>query len=153
MTPVLDTIWFNEGFGRYAAIEAVAAGMPRDEAASFRTRQLSRLRQIVDSAPPFIRKMSLDVLSREASFLYASDFRTGMNIFSRGALMAADMDDRIREKTAGKKSLRDALQALLAWCGRNHRGFETKEMLEVVFASTGVDVSDILQRWSRPLAP
>ncbi|HZC66634.1 MAG TPA: hypothetical protein VE545_08665 [Candidatus Dormibacteraeota bacterium] len=153
MTPVLDTIWFNEGFGRYAAIAALAAAMPPREAAAFRARQLFHLRQTVETAPPLIRNMPLDVLSREASFLYASDFRTGMNIFSRGALMAADMDDRIREKTAGKKSLRDALQALLVWCEKNHRAFETKEMLEVIFASTGVDVSDILQRWSKPLAP
>jgi predicted metalloprotease with PDZ domain len=153
MTPVLDTIWFNEGFARYAAIEALAAGMPHDEAEAFRTRQLSRLRHIVDTAPRFIRKMPLDVLSREASFLYGTDFRTGMNIFARGALMAADMDDRIREKTAGKKSLRDALQSLLVWCGKNQRAFETKEMMEVIQASTGVDVSDILQRWSTPQAP
>jgi predicted metalloprotease with PDZ domain len=153
MTPVLDTIWFNEGFGRYAAIEALAAGMPHDEAAAFRTRQLSRLREILDTAPRLIRKMPLDVLSREASFLYGTDFRTGMNIFARGALMAADMDDRIREKTAGKKSLRDALQSLVVWCGKNQRGFETKEMMEVIQVSTGVDVSDILQRWSRPQAP
>jgi hypothetical protein len=101
----------------------------------------------VDSAPPFLRKMPLDVLSREASFLYASDFRTGKNIFARGALMAADMDDRIRNETAGKKSLRDALQALLAWSAQPHRVFRTEELTEIFLAATGVDVQDILNRW------
>ena len=35
------------------------------------------MRKIVADAPPFIKKMSLETLSREASFLYAVDFRTG----------------------------------------------------------------------------
>jgi predicted metalloprotease with PDZ domain len=150
MTPVIDTIWFNEGFARYAAIEALAMGMPPQEAANFRARQLSRLRQIVDTAPPFLRKMPLDVLSREASFLYASDFRTGMNVFARGALMAAAMDDRIRAQTANQKNLRDALQALLAWSAQNHRAFQIEEMLDIFHAATNVDVQDILNTSMHP---
>ena len=152
MTPVIDTIWFNEGFARYAAIEAVAMGMPPQEAANFRAHQLARLRQIVDTAPPFLRKMPLDVLSREASFLYSSDFRTGMNVFARGALMAAAMDDRIRAQTANQKSLRDALQALLAWSAQNHRAFQIEEMLNIFHAATNVDVQDILNAWMHPPA-
>jgi predicted metalloprotease with PDZ domain len=35
MTPVIDTIWFNEGFGRYAAIAALADGMPAADAKRF----------------------------------------------------------------------------------------------------------------------
>jgi predicted metalloprotease with PDZ domain len=150
MTPVIDTIWFNEGFARYAAIEAIAQGLPPQEAAAFRAQQLARLRQILDTAPPFLRNMPLDVLSREASFLYASDFRTGMNVFARGALMAAEMDNEIRTKTAGKKSLQDALQALLAWSAQNHRAFQIKEMLNIFHAATNVDVQDILDHWMHP---
>ncbi len=152
MTPVIDTIWFNEGFGRYAAIEAIAAGMSQQEATAFRARQLARLRQIVDTAPSFLRNMPLDVLSREASFLYASDFRTGMNTFARGALMAAEMDDLIRTKTAGKKSLQDALQALLAWSAEHHRAFRTEELPRIFQAATGVDVQPILTSWTNPPA-
>ncbi len=37
MTPVIDTIWFNEGFGRYVAIAALADALPKDEAARYRT--------------------------------------------------------------------------------------------------------------------
>ena len=150
LTPVIDTIWFNEGFARYAAIEAVAAGLPPEDAVAFRTRHLTRLRQIVDTAPPFLRNMTLDVLSREASFLYATDFRTGMNIFARGALMAAEMDDQIRAKSSNKKSLQDALQALLAWSAQHHRAFETQEMLEIFKSATNVDVRPVLERWMHP---
>lgn len=151
MPPVIDTIWFNEGFARYAAIEAVAAGLPQDHREAYRRGKLSQLHEILDDAPPFIRKMSLETLSREASFLYATDFRTGSNVFARGSLMAAEMDERIRAESAGKKSLRDALQALLAWSEKNHRAFQTEEMMDVFFAATGVNVRDILKRWMNPL--
>ena len=152
LAPVIDTIWFNEGFGRYAGIAAVANGMPRAEGAKFREGELSWMREVIDEAPPFIRKMPLDTLSREASFLYAVDFRVGKNIFSRGALMAAEMDDRIRAKTNGEKSLADALRALLVWCGTNQRPFQVEEMMTIFADATGVDVRDILKRWQEPLA-
>ncbi len=152
MPPVIDTIWFNEGFGRYAAIEAIAAGLPKGDAEAYRRDKLDRLHETLDDAPTFMRKMSLETLSREASFLYATDFRTGSNIFARGALMAAEMDERIRTESAGKKSLRDALQALLAWSATHQRAFQTEEMTNVFFAATGVDVRDILKRWMNPLS-
>ena len=150
LAPVIDTIWFNEGFGRYASIVAVADGMPLKEGAAYREAELAWMQSIVADAPPFIKKMSLETLSREASFLYAVDFRTGKNIFSRGALMAAEMDDRIRAKANGEKSLRDALRALLAWSEKNQRAFELEEMMQVFTQSTGVDVRDILKRWQEP---
>lgn len=152
LAPVIDTIWFNEGFGRYAAIEAHADALPISDAPGwdFRDIQRLRLRKVLDDAPPFIRKMSLETLSREASFLYAVDFRTGKNIFARGALMAAEMDDRIRDKTKGDKSLRDALRALLVWSEKNHRAFELEEMMQIFSEATGVDVRDILKRWQEP---
>jgi len=151
ITPVIDTIWFNEGFGRYAAIAATADAMPAADGMTFRDRQLAGLHGIVDSAPPFLRRMPLAVLSREASFLYAEDFRTGMNVFARGALMAAEMDDRIREKTQGAKSLRDALRWLLRWSAENRRPFRPEDLPRYFAMATGVDVSDILTRWMQPL--
>ena len=152
LAPVIDTIWFNEGFGRYAGIAAVASGMPQAEAMKLRDGELSWMRGVVDEAPPFIKKMTLDTLSREASFLYAVDFRLGKNIFSRGRLMAAEMDDRIREKTHGEKSLRDALRALLVWSEKNRRAFQVDEMMRVFAQGTGVDVRDIYERWKEPIA-
>jgi predicted metalloprotease with PDZ domain len=150
MPPVIDTIWFNEGFARYAAIEALAEAMPSAEGMAFRTEELSRLREILDGAPPFIREMPLLVLSREASFMYSLDFRIGMNTFARGALMAADTDDRIRSRSNGNKSLRDGLRYLLEWTVKNPRAFKTEELGPLLSQSTSVDVSDILERWMKP---
>jgi predicted metalloprotease with PDZ domain len=151
MTPVIDTVWFNEGFGRYAAIAAMAGGMPAAAGEAFRQRHLARLREILATAPAFIRRMPLEVLSREASFLYAADFRSGMNIFARGALMAAEMDDRIRLRSGGKRSLREALAGLLAWSAAHPGPFETHDLPTRFAAATGVDVSDILDKWQKPL--
>jgi predicted metalloprotease with PDZ domain len=153
MTPVIDTIWFNEGFGRYVAIAALADALPKDEAAGYRKASLDRLRGIVSNAPDFLQRMSLDELSREGSFLYADDFRVGMNLFSRGSLMAAEMDDRIRTETSGQKSLRDALRYLIAWTAQNHRAFRTDELPEIFRQATGVDTTSILKSWMQPPRP
>jgi len=151
MAPLIDTIWFNEGFARYAVIEAFAEAMPKEQAESYRQRQLESLRKIVDEAPPFLRRMSLPDLSREGSFLYSEDFRVGRNLFSRGALMAAEMDDRIRARTGQKKSLRDALRYLLDWSEKNRRAFRVEELPAIFRDATGVDTKDILDRWLQPL--
>jgi predicted metalloprotease with PDZ domain len=147
LPPVIETIWFNEGFGRYAGMQALAAGMPDEERKIRREREMERTRGFLDAAPPFIKRMPLTLLSQEASFLYAADFRTGMNIFGRGFLMAAEMDDRIQTRTGGKKSLKDAFRALLAWSAKNQRAFQVEEMTRIISGSTGVDVHDIVARW------
>jgi predicted metalloprotease with PDZ domain len=147
LPPVIETIWFNEGFGRYAGMQALTAGLPEEEQKTRRQREMMRIRGFLDAAPPFIKRMPLTLLSQEASFLYASDFRTGMNIFGRGFLMAAEMDDRIQAQSGGKKSLRDAFRALLAWSAKNQRAFQVEEMTRIISESTGVDVHDILARW------
>jgi predicted metalloprotease with PDZ domain len=95
--------------------------------------------------------MPLPVLSREASFLYAVDFRTGTNVFARGALMAAEMDDRIRAQSGGQKSLRDALRWLLGWSARNRQPFATDDLPRYFATATGVDIHDILEHWMKPL--
>src|SRR5262249_36609438 len=136
---------------RYVAIEALAESMPGDKAAVYRRERLDRLRAIVDAAPPFLRHMSLAELSREGSFLYADYFRTGMNLFSRGALMAEEMDDTIRAQTNGQKSLRDALRHLLDWTSQNHRAFTVDELPSIFREATGVDTAEILHRNLQPL--
>jgi predicted metalloprotease with PDZ domain len=151
MPPIIDTVWFNEGFGRYAAIAALADGMPAQEGQEFRQGQLDGLRNIVHDAPAFIRRMPTLVLSREASFLYSRDFRTGMNTFARGSLMAAQIDDRIRQQSQGKKDLRDALRAVLLQTQKEQRPFKIEELAPLFQQTTGVDVSEIFQHWFRPL--
>jgi predicted metalloprotease with PDZ domain len=150
MTPVIDTIWFNEGFGRYVAIVALADALPKDEAARYRLQKLDLLQSIIAAAPPFIRRMPLDELSREGSFIYSEDFRVGQNLFARGALMAAEMDDTIRAQTGDQKSLRDALRYLIAWTDQNRRAFRTEELPGIFRDATGVDTTSILHRWIKP---
>jgi predicted metalloprotease with PDZ domain len=151
MTPVIDTIWFNEGFGRYAALAALADGMTAQDARTYRAAYLRSRIEVLGAAPAFIRRMSLEVLSREASFLYSEDFRTGANIVARGMLMAAEMDDRIRAETHGEKSLRDAFRWLLAWSAEHRTAFETKQFPAYIETATGVAVTDIFERWQQPL--
>jgi predicted metalloprotease with PDZ domain len=150
LAPVLDSIWFAEGFGQYAAIQAVAAGTP--EPGSFRAGMLQRRFQTnVDAAPPFLKALTLVELSRVASTRYAEDFRTGRLVFSRGGLMAAAIDDRIQRESKGARSLRDALRHLVAWTARERRAFAIDELPGLIREATGVDVSADVDQWLRPL--
>ena len=150
LAPVLDSIWFAEGFGQYAAIMALAPGMP--DPATYRKDLLARRFQSnIDAAPPFLKRLSLVELSRIASTRYAEDFRTGRLVFSRGGLMAAAVDERIARETGGTRSLRDGLQFLVAWCARERRGFAIDELAGLLRQATGVDTADVLAQWLRPL--
>ena len=150
LAPVLDSIWFAEGFGQYAAIMALAAGMP--DPAAYRQGILSRRFQSnLASAPPFLKRLPLVDLSRIASTRYAEDFRTGRLVFSRGGLMAAAIDDRIQSATGGRRSLRDALRFLVAWTARERRAFAIDELAGLVQQATGVDTTDLIAQWLQPL--
>ena len=150
LAPVLDSIWFAEGFGQYAAVMAVAAGTP--DPAAFRAGMLQRRFQAnVTSAPGFLRRLPLVELSRVASTRYAEDFRTGRLVFSRGGLMAAAIDDHIQRETRGTRSLRDALQFLVAWTAREQRAFTIDELPGLIRQATSVDVGPVVAEWLRPL--
>ncbi|HUU35007.1 MAG TPA: hypothetical protein VMW48_13165, partial [Vicinamibacterales bacterium] len=150
LAPVLDSIWFAEGFGQYAAIQAVAAGTA--DPAAFRADMLERrFRANVGSAPAFLKMLPLVELSRVASTRYAEDFRTGRLVFSRGGLMAAAIDDRIQAATGGTKSLRDALRYLVAWTAREQRAFAIDELPGLITAATGVDTRAVVDEWLAPL--
>ena len=150
LAPVLDSIWFAEGFGQYAAILAVAAGTP--DPAAFRADMLERrFRTNVTSAPAFLKRLPLIELSRVASTRYAEDFRTGRLVFSRGGLMAAAIDEHIQRQTSGAKSLRDALQYLVAWTAKEQRAFTVEELPALIQTATGVDTREVIEEWLRPL--
>ena len=150
LAPVLDSIWFAEGFGQYAAIVAVGAGTP--DPAAFREGMLERrFRANVASAPAFLTRLSLVDLSRVASTRYAEDFRTGRLVFSRGGLMAAAIDDRIQSASNGTKGLRDALRYLVAWTAREHRAFQIDELGALIEEATGVNTRSVIAEWLRPL--
>ena len=151
LAPILDSIWFAEGFGQYAAVMAVAAGMPAPGA--FRDDMLKRrFGANTASAPVFLKRMPLVDLSRVASTRYAEDFRTGRLVFSRGGLMAAAIDDRIQAETKGERSLQDALRFLVDWTAREKRGFEdADELARLIQEATGVDVHAVVDEWLRPM--
>ena len=150
LAPVLDTIWFAEGFGQYAAIMAIAPAMPDPQA--YRQGMLTRRFQAnLDSAPAFLKRLPLVELSRVASTRYSEDFRTGRLVFSRGGLMAAAIDDRIQQESKGAKSLRDGFRYLVAWSARERRAFTIEELPQLIQQATGVSVSAIVQQWLRPL--
>ena len=150
LAPVLDSIWFAEGFGQYAAIMALAPGAPNP--AAFREGMLNRrFRPNLASAPPFLRHLTLVDLSRVASTRYAEDFRTGRLVFSRGGLMAAALDDRIRAESKGSKSLQDAFKFLVTWTARERRAFSNEELPSLIQQATGVDTSAVVAEWLRPL--
>jgi predicted metalloprotease with PDZ domain len=151
LAPVLDSIWFSEGFAQYAAIEAIADSLPEGEARKYRDTMIeARFGANVKSAPLFIRTMPTVELSRVASTRYSEDFRTGRNVFSRGGLMAAEMDSLIRTRTGGAKTLRDALRGLMIWSRSSRRAFAVEEIPSVFERATGVDTREVMERWLGP---
>jgi predicted metalloprotease with PDZ domain len=149
LAPIIDTIWLSEGFVRYIAIEALADTMDEAEGAAYRRSVLESLRKTRDAMPAFLREMPLVALSRIASTRYSEDFRTGRTLFARGALLAAELDGRIREASGGTRRARDAFRHLMAWSGRHQRGFRIDELPGILHEATGVETADIWERWLR----
>jgi predicted metalloprotease with PDZ domain len=149
--PVLDDIWFAEGFGQYAAMAALRDALPASAQNAFLEQRLERFRSGLREAPAFLKQMSLIEVSRIASTRYSDDFRTGRTVFSRGGMMAYEMDEHIRRQTKGTKGLREALRYLVAWSAREKRAFTTAELPALFQRATGVDTRAILDRWLAPM--
>jgi len=85
-------------------MDAMADVLPANESYEYRNYFIkNRFEYYFNAAPIFIKQMPLKYLSMVASSLYSTDFRTGSNLFSRGALMAKDMDELIQSKTQKQK--------------------------------------------------
>lgn len=78
---------------------------------------------------------------------YGSDFRIGQNLFSRGALMAYDLDRFIAEKTNGERSFKDAVLALYQWTQQNDRAFRYEEIPLILSQGAGVDLTSVWEKW------
>jgi hypothetical protein len=65
--------------------------------------------------------MPLLELWKVGSLMYSEDFRTGRTLFSKGASMAEEIDVLIRQKTGGKKRLRDSFHAMMSWAEKSGR--------------------------------
>jgi predicted metalloprotease with PDZ domain len=150
LAPIIDTIWLSEGFVRYVAMEALADQMPASDAAAYRTTHHASMQATLAQMPAFIRDMPLVDLSRIASTRYSEDFRTGRTLFARGSLLAAELDERIREASGGKRRFRDAARHLMRWSQTHRRGFRLDELPGIFEEATGVRTGDIWQRWLSP---
>lgn len=141
IAPLIETIWLNEGFIWYIATIPILKN----------DRMLNWFQANLDQAPAFIKNKTLRELSLLGSTQYAQDFRIGKNLFSRGALMAYEMDVYIREQTEGKKSFRDALLGLLEWTNANQRAFNYEEIEPILSGAAGVNLTAIWSRWQQPM--
>jgi len=147
VSPVLDSIWFSEGWGQYVAAAALAEEGGRGD--SYREELVGRrFRDSLKAAPRFLQAMPLVQVSRIASTRYSGDFRTGRNAFSRGGLMAYEIDQAIRAGSGGRKSLRDLIRRLLVE-GRG-KPLDLDRLPALCLEATGVDVGPIYRRWLGP---
>ena len=140
MPPIINNIWFNEGFMWF---------LPYEELKLERLKQ--RFYTNTCEAAPLIKKMSLQELSQEASLMYATDFRLGKAVFSRGAMMAIEMNNYIKEKSEGKKSMKDVLRFLYYWSKENKRPFAMAEFPLLINKACGIDLSTIYNKWQLPV--
>lgn len=139
--PIINNIWFNEGFMWYIVEDTTKSkGM------------MDYFRQTVFEGPAEIRQLDLRQLSQIASTQYAEDFRLGQAVFSRGALMAADINDYVKRQTGGKSSMRTVYRYLYEWSRLNRRAFTLEEFPELVHSATGVDVTSIYEKWQLPIS-
>jgi predicted metalloprotease with PDZ domain len=138
--PVINNIWFNEGFMWYIVADTLKT-----------KSMIDRFRNSVYNGAPAIRQMTLQQLSQIASTQYAEDFRLGEAIFSRGALMAAEINDYVKSQTGGKASMRTIYRYLYEWSRRNNRPFTLQEFPDLMKSATGVDVSTIYNKWQTPI--
>jgi predicted metalloprotease with PDZ domain len=149
LAPLIDTIWLSEGFGQYAAADALSDVLPpaADGKAYREVLAAARFRDTLKEMPDFLKRMPLVELSRTASTFYSEDFRTGRTVFSRGGMMAFEMDEKVRRNSNGTKRLRDAFRGLLAWAAASKRPFAIQELPGIFRDATGVETGDIMERW------
>lgn len=138
--PLVETIWLNEGFIWYVAYYHVLGNKSI----------LNRFNNIVKNAPDYIQQKSLKDLSLLGSTQYSLDFRIGMNLFSRGALLAHDLDVFIQKETNGRKTFKDVMLGLLKWTEVNQRAFEYDEIASIISTAVDVDISAIWKKWQEP---
>jgi hypothetical protein len=136
--PVIRNIWFNEGFIWFLCQDTLKSPALQ-----------KRLEDNTLHADPEIAVLPLFKLSAIASTQYAKDFRIGQATFSRGAMMATEMNALIKKKTGGKKSMKDVLRYLYEWGKKNQRPFTMDEFPKLMTTATGVDISAIFSKWQK----
>jgi predicted metalloprotease with PDZ domain len=138
--PIINNIWFNEGFMWF---------LPYD------TLKLERMKtnfyNSTYNTSPIIKKMDLQQLSQTASTMYGTDFRIGRAAYSRGAMMAIEMDNYLKEKTGGKKTMKDVLRYLYNWSKINKRPFTMEELPLLINKACSINMTKIYKKWQLPI--
>jgi predicted metalloprotease with PDZ domain len=138
--PIINNLFFNEGFMWF---------LPYD------TLKLERMKtnfyNNVYKTSPQIKKLTLQQLSQTASTMYATDFRIGRSVYSRGALMAIEMDNYLKEKTGGEKSMKDIFRYLYQWTKQNKRPFTMEEFPLLLSKACNIDLSKLYKKWQLPV--
>ena len=138
--PIMNNIWFNEGFMWFLAADELKLEIMK-----------TVFYNSVYKTSPIIKKMSLQQLSQLASTLYGTDFRIGRAVFSRGALMAIEMNNYLKEQSQGKKSMKDVLRWLYNWSKENKRPYTMEEFPMLINKACGIDLSGIYKKWQLPV--
>ena len=138
--PIIKNIWFNEGFIWFLCYDTIKS-----------QSIWNRIYNNSYNADDVIRRMPLIYLSETGSTLYVKDLRIGMALYSRGAMMAYELDKMIKEKTGGKKSMKQVFRYLFEWSQKNKRAFTMEEFPGLVQKASGVDVLAVYQKWLQPV--
>ena len=91
--PIIKNIWFNEGFIWFLCYDTIKS-----------ESMWNRLYNNSYKAEDVIRRMPLIYLSETGSTLFVKDLRIGMALYSRGAMMAYELDKMIKEKQVERKA-------------------------------------------------
>jgi len=138
--PIINNIWFNEGFMWF---------LPFDTLKNERMKTVFHNNTYKTSS--IIKKMSLQELSQAASTMYGSDFRLGRAVYSRGALMAIEMNEYLKEKSGGTRSMKDVFRYLYNWSKENKRPFTMEEFPLLINKACNIDLSAIYKKWQLPI--
>ena len=138
IVPVIRNIWFNEGFIWFICLDTLKSPALK-----------KRLEDNAFHEDAEIAALPLFKLSEVASTQYGSDFRIGQAAFSRGAMMAREMDEWIRKESGGRKSMKDVFHYLYSWGKKNQRPFTMDEFPGLINAGASVDCSSIYVKWTR----
>lgn len=139
--PLIKNVWFNEGFMWFLVYDAL-----KNE--RFKTVFNNGAFNTSDE----IKKLSLTELSQLGSTTYGVDFRIGRAIYSRGALMAIEMNEHLLKMSNGKKSMKDVIRFLYRWSKENKRPFTMEEFPVLINKACGIDLTKIYDKWQLSLA-
>jgi predicted metalloprotease with PDZ domain len=139
--PIIKNIWLNEGFMWFLVYDTL-----RFE------RMKTNFRNSVYNTSESLKKLTLTELSQLGSTAYGVDFRIGRAIFSRGALMALEMNEHLLKESGGKKSMKDVIRYLYHWGKQNRRAFTAEELPQLLNQACGISLQKIYDKWQLPVS-